>query len=436
MNHRPDSVCEQLEIVSRSETTELAPSSRVDAPGDPSDTRRSLLKTTVASLVSLAVLARNAPAGAQTTQPSGTPLAAKVPYFDVRDFGAVGDGTTNDTAAVQAAFTYVQGLGRGVVYFPAGRYRLLSAVGCSDCDIAVLGAGRGVSVLQCEGFGGLSFTFSSWAHRLTIQSLTLKTMLAGGGTAIHVAYPGGGFSGAGNDPAGHIDDVEIGPSLEYAHYWNKGIEIFNGTSFKISRFHIAGRSSQDGSARADMSHGIRLDGCMITWIESGNVYAADTGIYSGVAEGTYVSMVEVVEANYGIYLYSGGGITICNCHTNTTTKGIILAEHHASSVHGNVLYRLGSGDYVAIQLTHAQKNVVSGNQMYLTSGGGAKNGILLDGVSRNCTITGNISENFDTGVWLTAGTVVTNVVANNRAITPGAAVVLDWGAGNLVVNNL
>lgn len=41
----------------------------------------------------------------------------------VKDFGAVGDGVTDDTAAIQAALNYVNSVGGGVVYLPPGRYR-------------------------------------------------------------------------------------------------------------------------------------------------------------------------------------------------------------------------------------------------------------------------------------------------------------------------
>jgi hypothetical protein len=41
---------------------------------------------------------------------------------NVKDFGAVGDGVTDDTAAIQAAITYANGLG-GTVYFPAATYK-------------------------------------------------------------------------------------------------------------------------------------------------------------------------------------------------------------------------------------------------------------------------------------------------------------------------
>ena len=43
--------------------------------------------------------------------------------FNVRDFGAVGDGTTNDGPAFQAALDAANDAGGGVVYIPPGRYR-------------------------------------------------------------------------------------------------------------------------------------------------------------------------------------------------------------------------------------------------------------------------------------------------------------------------
>lgn len=47
----------------------------------------------------------------------------------VKDFGAVGDGVTNDTASCQAAVTYVSSRGGGVVFFPFGTYLLNGTAG-------------------------------------------------------------------------------------------------------------------------------------------------------------------------------------------------------------------------------------------------------------------------------------------------------------------
>lgn len=47
--------------------------------------------------------------------------------FNVKDYGAVGDGTQRDDAAFQAALDAAKENGGGVVYFPAGRYMLVNS---------------------------------------------------------------------------------------------------------------------------------------------------------------------------------------------------------------------------------------------------------------------------------------------------------------------
>jgi len=44
----------------------------------------------------------------------------------VKDFGAVGDGTTDDTSAIQAAINAVEAAGGGIVYLPNGSYKTTS----------------------------------------------------------------------------------------------------------------------------------------------------------------------------------------------------------------------------------------------------------------------------------------------------------------------
>jgi hypothetical protein len=55
------------------------------------------------------------------------PATAPQPTFDVRQFGARGDGATDDTAAIQAAIAAVPDTG-GVVTFPAGTFVVAPAV--------------------------------------------------------------------------------------------------------------------------------------------------------------------------------------------------------------------------------------------------------------------------------------------------------------------
>ncbi|MDQ3812431.1 MAG: glycoside hydrolase family 28 protein, partial [Armatimonadota bacterium] len=56
------------------------------------------------------------------TSLESTPATARPGYFDVRAFGATGDGSTLDTDAINQTIEAAQVAGGGTVYFPAGTY--------------------------------------------------------------------------------------------------------------------------------------------------------------------------------------------------------------------------------------------------------------------------------------------------------------------------
>lgn len=88
-------------------------------------------------------------------------------YFNVKDatYGAVGDGTTDDTAAINACITAAK-LGGGTVYIPAGRYRLTAPLvvdysletddpiaSGNNNRVAFLGDGSGSTILHSNHVG-------------------------------------------------------------------------------------------------------------------------------------------------------------------------------------------------------------------------------------------------------------------------------------------
>jgi Pectate lyase superfamily protein len=61
----------------------------------------------------------------------------------VKDFGAIGDGAADDTAAINAAIAEVSSLNGGTVYFPPGKYAISSTLLIESSDVKLIGAGHG-----------------------------------------------------------------------------------------------------------------------------------------------------------------------------------------------------------------------------------------------------------------------------------------------------
>jgi hypothetical protein len=69
--------------------------------------------------------------------------------FNVKTYDAVGDGVADDTAAITAAIAACVAAGGGIVFFPAGTYKITSTLTWS-ATVSFLGAGSGVSIITMD----------------------------------------------------------------------------------------------------------------------------------------------------------------------------------------------------------------------------------------------------------------------------------------------
>ncbi len=92
--------------------------------------------------------------------------------INVLDYGAKGDGTTNDTAAIQAAITAATGNGQSTLYFPAGTYLVSTTLNVSQCS--VLGEGVYSSIIKAASTltGSLMYV-GSLAQNLVYENFQL-----------------------------------------------------------------------------------------------------------------------------------------------------------------------------------------------------------------------------------------------------------------------
>ena len=114
---------------------------------------------------------------------------------NVKDFGARGDGTTDDTAAIQAAINTVGLAGGGTILFPAGYYRITDTLFIRYSSITLKGDSEGsaqiVAGADFIGTGGSipdtmlqvnDHTASGKLFHIGLQDLTLNSIYLTGGT--------------------------------------------------------------------------------------------------------------------------------------------------------------------------------------------------------------------------------------------------------------
>lgn len=67
--------------------------------------------------------------------------------YNVHGFGAVGDGTTDDTTAINAAIDFAETSG-GEVFLPPGTYLISAALSVASSNVRIRGAGRGLTTIK------------------------------------------------------------------------------------------------------------------------------------------------------------------------------------------------------------------------------------------------------------------------------------------------
>jgi len=193
-------------------------------------------------------------------------------FVSVKDFGAVGDGVTDDTAAIQAAINSAAATNIGKVYFPAGHYIVTTlydhydAVNNPDFPNGSYLAGR----ITLEGAQAVSLPnmlFTTGPYRGTLIQTTSATgpaLLLGNGSAAGVdtarrqVVKHMSFLGTCTGAVVEMNAAQQHVTLEHLSIYNKGgangigLHVHDGSYLdKFSDLHIA----SDGT----LGTGIKLE---------------------------------------------------------------------------------------------------------------------------------------------------------------------------------
>jgi hypothetical protein len=110
------------------------------------------------------------------------PNLANYGIVNVKDFGAVGDGVTDDTAAIQAAVD-----SNNIIYFPSGTFLITTAIDCSNKSIQIKGINKKTTIIKSITSG---YTFVNVGKDSIISSISLI------GNVVDGNYVTSGFTGS------------------------------------------------------------------------------------------------------------------------------------------------------------------------------------------------------------------------------------------------
>lgn len=375
---------------------------------------------------------------------------------NVLDYGATGDGVTDDTTGFQAALTAAAAAGVELVV-PAGRYILSNQLTASSADtIKIVGSGSGLTELVwtdvATSGGGLALTYTNKLYPTNVSGLTLLTQsgFASGDIALKIIGP--------NTPSitnlgPQVSDIIIRGDAPASDTWDIGMEFYDCWYIVAEQFTIKGLD--DATAPFDATVGVKLSGCQVTFMSNFNIFHVETGIIeaSGSAdhgEGFTFQHFEIVGVNNGIVLTNGAadpGTNIGPGHINAYALGIELDDQHQTAIHDMLIYKtqLSVTAFVGISmLTCASCNIHNNFILGLGGAGAANNtiGIKVAGpTSFDNAIYNNQFYDFaaggtNYGVYVTAAAATTRVYDNASDGSVTCLVIDSTDKTNIASNNL
>lgn len=300
--------------------------------------------------------------------------------INVLDYGATGDGTTDDTSAIQAAIDAAQGSPEKSVYFPAGTYVTSSSINVTD-RIRIYGEGVMATTIQSSASDyaiyanlGDPLVGSSSYWGFSVESMSITGSGFNGGTQYGLWIRGAAYGNC-------VRDVKIGGCSVYCLY------LDNCWTFLVDNVTIWNQSPTDAATAASTAGGIYAETPHAVIIQNTNI-----NLLGG--------------QGYGIYLNAGDACSIVNNSIENVGLPVRIEGCDNASIRNNYFEQRawsGGHDYalagdtrnqITVGETTACKNIeitanhfVNGNNRRLFALYNLQNGQILN--NRSYTLLTN-----------------------------------------------
>jgi len=293
-------------------------------------------------------------------------------FINVKDYGAVGDGVINDTAAIQDTVTAAGVIGKSV-FIPTGTYVVSSPIAIPLAGVELFGEPG--TTINCKS-RFISITSGGIRNKLIIKDVHFVNLGTAGG-------------GSDDDPCIYTDTSANG--IKLAKFINldiegfsQGIGVHGGTAYMQAYDMLAVPNftgNMLGLEGQNTITGCYIHGSLIAAPPGGG--AAAPGIYArggywqiygnridGMCDGMMAAEDSLIFGNTITNCYYGNGIyasgtkrtsIIGNRFENTRSDGIALNGANSVVIHGNTIYNSKAG---AFRLQNSHGISITGNHCY------------------------------------------------------------------------
>ncbi|MDX2253295.1 MAG: glycosyl hydrolase family 28-related protein [Nitrospira sp.] len=264
-----------------------------------------------------------------TWTPKRLSVTVGTAFFSVKDptYGAKGDGSTNDRAAIQSAIDAAEAAGGGVVLVPPGTYNINAALVNDSDGVHIMGIGT--AIIQVTAGNVNAFTLTADKTKVSGLRIRLATTVGANSTAYAI-------SASGCDSL-FINDVRVEYSPSGSYKWLRAL-------------HITGSSTY---CTVDKSY----------------LLADATGTYAVLIDGTsnYITIGQTtIGAATGGAIHFNAALdsSLVGCHVSAVGAAITNTGPSRVTLTGNDVYSSGSNAYVAT----SSARVVTGSNVWFSTG--------------------------------------------------------------------
>ncbi|WP_414815942.1 glycosyl hydrolase family 28-related protein [Rhizobium sp. IY2] len=377
----------------------------------------------------------------------GAWVRAEKDPVNVKWFGAVGDGVTDDQAAFNAIPSVLPANG-GEIYIPAGRYVLGAAWSIASKSVSIRGAGVKVAMLFFAGStNGITYTANDLARMITVENLSIVTLTNASTIGLSISFPSNAGSSWKNctirdvvlDSTSTIAAYENTNNSQNAARWFKGIVANNVAGLTIDNVHVRGRAATKDSRGIEVTGwtvDMKITNCILQFHDVAlfKKDALEGFNISGVVGLSCKEFVRIWNAETHVPANpSGTWGYITNCHSGCSVRVLDIRNYAQTFITNNLFYQDGAsttfshifasvcdglkiiGNHLAgvnvangwnIQLAGCYAAIVSNNFLF-----GRFFGVELDSSCTKPVVTGNQSQGS-----IANGATGTSVVTDNLTL--------------------